>query len=103
MFALIALLAALHLTAKDNGRAFTVKPAAAIVVTLKSNSSTGYFWKLRTPNPKALVFVSVRHVQPTGPPGTPGKDIWHFRALNAGNTARLHLVYIRASAPTKPA
>src|SRR5579862_9787569 len=41
MFALIALVATLHLTTADNGKTFTVKPQTQIVLTLPTNLSHG--------------------------------------------------------------
>ncbi len=52
MFGLLALIAVLHLTAKDTGKTFAVKPGQAIVLTLASHRGADYFWKpLSTPNP----------------------------------------------------
>ena len=88
MFALVVLLATLHLTAKDNHRTFTVKPRTAIVVTLASNPSTGFQWKYKPSKGggKVVKLVSDRYVPPKkgSPPGAAGKEVWHLRAVGTG-------------------
>ncbi|HUZ16604.1 MAG TPA: protease inhibitor I42 family protein [Gaiellaceae bacterium] len=105
MFALLTLLAALQLTAKDNHKSFTVKPQRAIVVTLVSNSSTGYHWKYKPSSGggKVVKLVSHRYVPPqSGRPGAAGKEIWHFRAVGKG-VMDMGFRYIRSWLPNKPA
>ncbi len=104
MFALVALIVTLHLTAADNSRSFTVKPQTRIVLTLASNASTGYRWKfVKQPVRGVVRLVSHRYVAPgNNKPGAPGKEIWRFRAVGKGSTA-LRFRYIRPWQPNKPA
>ena len=104
MVVLLALLAALHLTAKDNGKSFTVKPQQAIVVTLASNPSTGYHWRyLTSSGGEKVVLLSHSYVASNpGLPGAPGKEIWRFRAIARGD-AGIQMRYIRTAQPQKPA
>ena len=109
MFALIALVAALHLTAKDNNHLFKVNPQRSIVVTLASNPSTGYHWKYsHGPDQaeggrKVVTLISHRYVAPkSAKPGAAGKEIWRLRATAQGEVD-LRFRYIRAAAPNKPA
>ena len=105
MFALVLLLATLHLTAKDNNRLFAVKPQTSIVVTLASNASTGYRWKFESsPGGSSVVrLVSRRYVTThKNLPGAPGKEVWRFRAVGDG-AMDLGFVYIRSWEPNKPA
>ncbi|HZS30831.1 MAG TPA: protease inhibitor I42 family protein [Gaiellaceae bacterium] len=104
MVALIALVAVLHLTAAENNKLFTVTPRTPIVVTLPSNASTGYHWKLTVIPAGGIVrSVSHRYVAPkSNRPGAPGKEIWRFRAAGKGGTV-LGLGYVRSWQAHKPA
>ena len=105
MFALLAILATLHLTAKSNNHRYTVKPQSAIVVTLPSNRSTGYRWEVVYTHGRGrhLAPLSDRYVAPSkARPGAGGKEILRFRAPDAGS-AVIWLRYVRPSAPNKPA
>jgi predicted secreted protein len=76
----------LRLTAKDRNGNFDVKPGQEIVVTLASNPSTGYRWKLFTTNgPSGIVtLVAHRYVAPTqSRSGAPGEEIWRFKAVRS--------------------
>ncbi len=87
MFALLALLATLHLTAKDNNKLFTVHPHETIVMTLASNPSTGYHWKyVHSPGGARVVkLISHRYVAPKASrPGASGKEVWRFRVIGKG-------------------
>ncbi len=106
MLALVALVAALHLTPANNHRTFAVKPGTAIVITLPSNASTGYRWfdslvESSRGSRSVVHFVSRRYVAPsTGRPGAAGKEIWRFRAVGKGKTD-LGLRYARPWRPNQ--
>ena len=77
-------------------------------ITLISNSSTGYRWKLVSePDPNVLTLLSsdyrVPVPQPSQPPlaGAGGVEMWRFAAVGAGDT-HLRLSYIGPS-PTSRA
>jgi predicted secreted protein len=101
MVALVALIAALHLTAAANNHSYTVKPQTPIVVTLSSNRSTAYQWKLASQPAHGVVrLVSHQYVKPkVVRPGAAGKEIWGFKAVGKGVT-KLALVYVRSFQPT---
>ncbi|HLX31787.1 MAG TPA: protease inhibitor I42 family protein [Gaiellaceae bacterium] len=104
MFALIALVATLHLTTADNGKTFTVKPQTQIVLTLPTNLSTGYRWDLAwvTDVNHHVRYVSYRYVEPEkNLPGAPGRDVWRFRATSKG-TEVLAFQYVRPWEKNKP-
>ena len=87
MFALVALLATLHLTAKANNHLFTVEPQTPIVVTLVSNPSTGYRWKYESSagGGRVVKLLSHRYIAPrNAKPGAAGKEVWRLRAVGKG-------------------
>ena len=102
MFALVALLAVLHLSVRDNGKTFTVNPRTTVVLVLPSNASTGYRWEIGIPAHSAIRLLSHRYVQPkNSPPGAAGKEVWRFRILGPSNTTQLRLGYLRPWQPKK--
>lgn len=97
MFALLALVTVLHLTAKDNAKHFTVQPHEKIVMTLPWNPSTRCDWEY-TPSPlgdKVVKLVSRRG-------GPPGKQIWRFRARERKGSMVLGFSSICASGAAVP-
>ena len=77
--------ATLHLTAKDNGKSFTVSKGAPFVVTLATNPSTGYHWSGGQESPGGVHvgvrWVSRRYVPPaTSRPGARGTEVFRFRS-----------------------
>jgi inhibitor of cysteine peptidase len=64
---------------------------AALQVILCSNPSTGFQWEeARISDPAVLEELSHEFVSPESkpppPPGTPGQDVWTFKALKAGES-----------------
>jgi inhibitor of cysteine peptidase len=87
------------LTAADNGSTVSVKPPTAIVVTLASNPSTGYSWKLLSKSGAVVRLVSHRYVPPkVSRPGAGGHEVWTFKAVARG-TASIVLGYLRPFQP----
>lgn len=95
--ALLLVLATLALGPGSNGHTYSVEPSTRIVVTLPSNASTGYRWRLAgKPNASVVKLVSHRYVAPKkgSNPGAAGKEVWRFRAVGKGST-RLRLTYVQ--------
>jgi inhibitor of cysteine peptidase len=96
--ALFLALAALALGPASNGHTYSVAPSTKIAITLPSNASTGYRWRLAgKPAASVVKFVSHHYVapKPGSNPGAAGKEIWRFRAVGKGTT-RLRLTYVQA-------
>lgn len=70
------------------GRHFTI--------TIPANPTTGYQWQLARPlNDKMIQFIRSEYIADnTGAVGSGGKEIWTFRALQAGRSA-IALKYAR--------
>lgn len=90
----------IQLHAADNGRTVRIRPATPVVVTLPSNPSTGFHWKLLQPlDRRVLKLLSHRYVAPSSNlVGVPGTEIWRFRTVKA-DVFRLRLGYVRPFAP----
>jgi len=89
--------AALHLTAKDNNKSFTVQRHCAIVITLKNPGwDGGYHWTRGYSSGVRL--VSHRYVAPKQKPGTVGggvgKDIWRFKVVGPKTEGEIQLRYV---------
>jgi inhibitor of cysteine peptidase len=94
---ILAVLATIAIGAGDNGRTVAVPPSAQVVLTLASNPSTGFGWRVG-PGSKVTV-VSHRYVPPAHQiPGRGGKEVWRLRGPASGE-ATLSLVYARPSEP----
>lgn len=67
-----------------------------IIITLRSNRTTGYEWQLAEPlNTKVVDFMSSEYM--TNPPqmtGSPGTEAWLFRAMGEGKT-KIDFKYVR--------
>ena len=76
--------------------AIKAKVGQTFVITIPSNPTTGYSWKLERPLKGTLVsLVRSEYIPPkTKMVGKGGKEIWTFRALNKG-TAIISLMYVR--------
>ena len=90
-----------NLTIANNGHAVTVRPATPVVVTLPSNASTGFQWKILKPLDKALLrLVSHEYVGAKSKlVGAPGTEVWRFRTVGAGSFT-LRLGYLRPWQPS---
>jgi inhibitor of cysteine peptidase len=87
------------LTAHESGRTVSVKSRTAIVVTLPSNPSTGFSWKLLSKDGAVVGLVSHRYVPPkVARPGAGGREVWTFAARTRG-AAAIVLGYLRPWQP----
>ncbi len=85
------------LTFKDNGAQVTLKPGDVLSVTLDSNPSTGYTWKVGQNDAKVLLPLGEPQFSLGGKepmPGAGGTETFQFKALAKGKTP-LTLVYVR--------
>ncbi len=78
-----------------------VRPGETFSISLASNPSTGYSWKMDfSEEEKNLALLDSKHVAASEPmPGAPGKQVYTFKALKAGQT-KIRLVYGRPWAPS---
>ena len=81
----------------------TLPPGETTVVTLASNPSTGYRWKLLATDARVVRLVSHRYVPPkVARPGAGGKELWRFVA-RAHGTVTLVFGYLRPWLPKEVA
>jgi inhibitor of cysteine peptidase len=85
--------------AQHISRELEVPVSTSFTLTLCSNPSTGFQWEAaHISDPAALEEVDHRFVSPDSnpppPPGTPGQEIWTFKALMAG-TSTITIAYSR--------
>jgi len=80
-----------------DGQTVDVPQGGSLVVSLKSNPSTGYHWEVRDISDREVLGEVGREFRPgEAPPdmvGVPGLDIWTFKALGRGS-AHLRMGYI---------
>ena len=90
-----------NLTAEDNDGTVEVKVSDRIVITLESNVTTGFAWRLTTePDVDVLELVDSEYRSPeTDLLGAGGDEIWTFEATGEGTTS-LELTYERSSGET---
>jgi len=88
-----------NVDASYNGSDVMLVVGDQLIVTLDSNSTTGYSWNLSAISDTSVV-TKVNDVYatptPTNPPlmGQGGQEVWTFEALKAG-TANISMKYIR--------
>jgi len=77
-------------------QSFEVKPGKRFRITLESNRSTGYQWRMARPlDQKVVKLVGSGYQSPEVKlPGAGGKEIWTFEAVAAGRT-EIAMQYIR--------
>jgi len=82
-----------------NGETIGIHRGTTVIVTLASNPSTGYSWKLDAGGGRVVRLVSHRYVPPAKQvPGAGGREVWRFVASTRGAT-KLALGYLRPWAP----
>jgi inhibitor of cysteine peptidase len=93
----------MNVTEQENGRRVTVAQGDTLVVTLASNPTTGYEWRIAKDDPE--------HLKPLGKPefigpqnrrvGAGGKQVFRFQAQSPGTTV-VELHYLRPFEKDKP-
>lgn len=78
-----------------------VRPGATFSISLTSNPSTGYVWKMDFPEEKkGLMFLGSKQGAVSAPmAGAPGNQVYTFRALKTGET-KIKFVYERPWNPS---
>ena len=77
-----------------------VTAGESFTVTLGSNPTTGFQWSEKAQISDATVLKQVGHEfispesEPPPPPGTPGQEVWTFKALKTG-TSTVSMEYSR--------
>ena len=83
--------------ATDNDiKSLSVKKCSIFSITLRSNPTTGYSWKIaKISSPLIVKNLSSEYLPDnTGLTGSGGREIWKFKALKCGN-ASIEFVYQR--------
>ena len=81
-------------------REVTVNAGDSFILTLGSNPTTGFTWPDEAQIGDQTVLQQTDHKlvvpesEPPPPPGTPGKEVWTFKALKKG-TAEVSMEYSR--------
>jgi len=77
-----------NLTFQDPGIPAKVAPGDEFSISLTSNPSTGFHWKMTLPeSDKAVTFLKSEYVaSQQSMPGVPGQEVFRFKALTAGET-----------------
>lgn len=73
----------------SSGKEVSIASGGTLTVTLESNASTGYRWNENANISDKAVIQQISHkyqAAATPMPGAPGKEIWTFKALQAGKS-----------------
>jgi inhibitor of cysteine peptidase len=85
----------LELSAKDDGKTFALLAGDRLIVSLKSNPSTGYTWRIAQDDRQHLQPLGQVYNRPKDAmPGAPGRQVFRFQAGSPGTTT-LELDYAR--------
>jgi len=86
---------------KQISKQFEIQTSGSLTVTLCSNPTTGFQWSESAQISDQTVlqqtghqFVSPESEPPPLPPGTPGQEVWTFKALKEG-TSTISMEYSR--------
>jgi inhibitor of cysteine peptidase len=84
-----------NLGAADNGKTVQLAPNAIVQITLDSNVTTGYSWKLVPLESRVIEQTKQEYIAPESQKaGAGGREVWTFTARAAGQTS-LRLEYVR--------
>ncbi len=79
---------------KDISQNVAIDVGKSFTITLPSNGSTGFQWTGSVPAGSPVELVDHKYVEGQAMPGAPGKEVWTFKADNAGTVA-IRLEYSR--------
>ncbi|MFQ5595654.1 MAG: protease inhibitor I42 family protein [Anaerolineae bacterium] len=80
-----------------NGTSVNLEAGQTLIVTLKSNPTTGYDWQVDEMD-EGVVKLVTQEFKPASDPdrlGAPGQTEFQFQAVGAGTTS-LRLIYVRS-------
>jgi inhibitor of cysteine peptidase len=84
-----------ELGAADNGKKVQVAPDTVVQITLDSNVTTGYSWKLAPLESRVVEKTKQEYIAPDSQrAGAGGEEVWTFTTRAAGETP-LRLEYVR--------
>ena len=84
----------IRLAASDSGKTVIMHVGQKAIVTLDSNPSTGYSWRLTQLDPTIVENTSQKYIAPSGQAiGAGGTEQWEFTARSVGAT-KLRLEYV---------
>jgi inhibitor of cysteine peptidase len=82
-------------TETQNGKSVALEQDGILVISVESNLSTGYGWRVGKNDAAILKFVDQSAFPPrVAMPGAPGRQMFKFRALASGKDS-LELEYVR--------
>jgi inhibitor of cysteine peptidase len=102
MLADAAISATVRVSEGANGTAVTLRAGDRLLVSLRSNRSTGYRWRIVSVDRNVFWLGAFSYRPPRSnlvwgaSPGAPGTQSWTFRALRSG-VVRLRLAYVQAT------
>ena len=92
----------LTLTEKDNGSTVSLRDGQSLKITLASNPSTGYSWKIVSIDPALLKQVGEKeYIHESNRKGGGGHTIFRFRGTGKGKLS-LKLAYYRGWEKNSP-
>jgi inhibitor of cysteine peptidase len=94
---------AVRMTEQNSGQIVEIQAGQQIVITLKSNPTTGYKWELTSElNPAILELVSQEYIAPQGGAiGAGGEEVWEFQGVGRGESS-IVLEYRRSWEKNQP-
>ncbi|HUN54978.1 MAG TPA: protease inhibitor I42 family protein [Smithella sp.] len=107
IFILVLALSASQSLAEGSKNAKVIKTRVGheFTITQEANGTTGYQWLLARPlDRSALKLINSEYISGKNKPnrvGAPGKQVWHFKALKAGQT-NIYFKYVREWEKNKP-
>jgi inhibitor of cysteine peptidase len=82
-------------TEAENGKTVAMNQGALLIISLESNLSTGYSWRVSKNDNATLKFIDQSTFPPKTPmPGAPGHQMLKFKAIAPGSDA-VELEYLR--------
>jgi inhibitor of cysteine peptidase len=82
-------------TEAQNSKTIVIAQNAPLIISLESNLSTGYSWRVSKNDPAIVKFVEQSAFPPmVRMPGAPGHEMFKFKAIATGSDS-IELEYVR--------